>query len=92
MASQAGITGLVASSLELPNLRRQFGDTIRFVIPGIRPAGAASQDQVRTATPAEAIKAGASYLVVGRPILQAKDPGEAADRVVEEIAAALPRS
>lgn len=88
LASQAGISGLVASSLELPALRRRFGDTMQFVIPGIRPKGAASQDQARAASPAEAIRAGADFLVVGRPILQASNPALAADRIVEEVAAA----
>jgi orotidine-5'-phosphate decarboxylase len=58
---------------------------LQFVIPGIRPAGTALQDQSRTATPAEAIRSGASYLVVGRPILQAPDPAKAADAIVAEI-------
>jgi orotidine-5'-phosphate decarboxylase len=81
----SGIRGIVASSKELPALRRRFQDTMRYVIPGIRPAGAALQDQSRTATPAEAIRAGASYIVVGRPILQAANPAEAADAIVREM-------
>jgi orotidine-5'-phosphate decarboxylase len=89
LAMQAGIRGLVASSLELPNLHARFGGTMQFVIPGIRPGGAPSQDHTRTATPADAIAAGANYLVVGRPILQAQDPALAADRIVEQIAEAL---
>ena len=92
LAAQAGIPGLVASPLELPILRRRFGGTIKLVIPGIRPGGAQSQDQARTATPADAIRAGADYLVVGRPILQAPDPAQAADRIAEEIFRALPAS
>lgn len=85
LAHSSGIRGVVASSKELPLLRRRFQDEFQLVIPGIRPAGAALQDQSRTATPAEAIRAGASYIVVGRPILQAPDPAKAADSVVEEI-------
>jgi orotidine-5'-phosphate decarboxylase len=81
----SGIRGIVASSRELPMLRRKFQDTMQFVIPGIRPAGAALQDQSRTATPAEAIRAGASFIVVGRPILQAADPAKAADAIVQEM-------
>lgn len=85
MAREAGIPGIVASSKELAMLRGKFGDTLQYVIPGIRPAGAALQDQSRAATPGEAIAAGASYLVVGRPILQSPDPPAAADAIVAEI-------
>jgi orotidine-5'-phosphate decarboxylase len=92
LAQQAGIRGLVASAHELPHLRRRFSGTMQFVIPGIRPGGMPTQDQARTATPAEAIRGGAGFLVVGRPILQAPDPAQAADRIVEEIAAQLSKS
>jgi orotidine-5'-phosphate decarboxylase len=85
LAYNSGIRGIVASSKELPMLRRKFQDKMQFVIPGIRPAGAAVQDQSRTSTPAEAIQAGASYIVVGRPILQAADPAKAADAIVREM-------
>jgi orotidine-5'-phosphate decarboxylase len=85
LAHDSGIRGIVASSKELPMLRRKFQDTMKFVIPGIRPAGAAVQDQSRVATPAEAIRAGASFIVVGRPILQAADPAKAADAIVREM-------
>lgn len=85
LAYEAGIRGLVASSKELPMLRGKFSDSLQLVIPGIRPAGAAQQDQSRTATPEEAMRAGAGYIVVGRPILQASDPAKAADAITEEI-------
>ena len=85
MAQNSGIPGIVASSKELSLLRSRFGSTLQFVIPGIRPAGAALQDQSRTATPGEAIRGGANYIVVGRPILQANDLADAADSIVEEI-------
>lgn len=85
MAQNSGIQGIVASSKELSLLRSRFGSTLQFVIPGIRPAGAALQDQLRTATPGEAIRGGANYIVVGRPILQAPDPADAADSIAEEI-------
>jgi orotidine-5'-phosphate decarboxylase len=85
LAFDSGIRGIVASAGELPALHQRFGSEMRFVIPGIRPAGSALQDQSRTATPAEAIGAGADYIVVGRPILQAPDPASAADSFVEEI-------
>ena len=85
LAYGSGIRGIVASSKELPMLRRKFSDTLKLVIPGIRPAGAALQDQARTATPSEAIRAGANYIVVGRPVIQAPDPAKAADSIIEEI-------
>lgn len=88
-AWESGVRGLVSSAGEAPNLRRRFGQELRLVVPGIRPAGEQVQDQARVATPAEAIRLGADFLVVGRPILKAADPGGAADAIVEEIAAAL---
>lgn len=86
-AFKAGCHGLVASGHEVAELKGTFGDQLRLVIPGIRPAWAqvAGDDQKRTATPAEAVKSGADYLVIGRPIRDAHDPAEAADRVVEEL-------
>jgi orotidine-5'-phosphate decarboxylase len=89
IAQESGIHGIVASPKELLTLRNRFGDSLQFVIPGIRPAGADLQDQARTATPGEAIRAGASYIVVGRPVLQAADPAKAADLIIEEIRKAL---
>ena len=85
LAYGAGIRGIVASTRELPMLRRKFPGEMKLVIPGIRPAGSALQDQSRAATPAEAIRAGADFIVVGRPILQAPDPASAADAIVAEI-------
>jgi orotidine-5'-phosphate decarboxylase len=85
IASESGIRGVVASAKELPMLRAKFEDKLQFVIPGIRPAGAALQDQSRAVTPGEAIQAGANYIVVGRPILQASDLAAAADAIVAEI-------
>jgi orotidine-5'-phosphate decarboxylase len=82
---------MVASAKEISMLRRRFQGELKLVIPGIRPAGAALQDQSRTATPADAIQAGADYIVVGRPILQASDPAHAADLIVEEIRQAKPK-
>jgi len=87
MAAAAGITGLVASTHETASLRQAFpGATL--VIPGIRPAGAELADQKRVATPAAALAAGASYLVVGRPITQASDPVAAARAIIDEMQAA----
>lgn len=88
-ACDAGIRGIVASAKELPMLRRKMDPQLQLVIPGIRPSGSGTQDQSRTATPYEAIKSGASYLVVGRPIMKADDPVAAADAITEEIAHAL---
>lgn len=84
MAASAGISGFVASAEEVAALRRKLPSAI-LVIPGIRPAGAATGDQKRTATPAAALSAGADYLVVGRPITQAPDPAAAALAILEEM-------
>jgi orotidine-5'-phosphate decarboxylase len=83
-----GVDGLVASAAEAALVRRAVGVGMLLVTPGIRPAGAAAGDQKRVATPAEAIRNGADYLVVGRPITQAQDPRAAAEAVVAEISGA----
>ena len=88
-ACDAGIRGLVASAKEIPVLRNKLDPQLQLVIPGIRPAGTGNQDQSRTATPYDAIKAGANYLVVGRPILKADNSVAAADSITQEIAKAL---
>ncbi len=91
LAVQAGIRGLVCSPEEVRDLRGLLGPEVLLVTPGIRPAGAGVQDQKRTATPGAALAAGASYLVVGRPITQADDPGAAARAILEEMDGALAR-
>ena len=83
-----GVDGLVCSPEEAAPLRLVVGSDMTFVTPGIRPAGAASGDQKRVATPSQAIAAGADYLVVGRPIVSASDPKAAAQAIVAEIATA----
>ncbi len=87
-ALSLGVDGLVASAAEAATLRKTVGAQMLIVTPGIRPAGAAAGDQKRVATPAEAIRAGADYLVVGRPVTQAPDPRAAARAIVAEVAAA----
>jgi len=89
LAQQSGVTGMVCSPLEVAVLRAALAPGTKLVIPGIRPAGSTSDDQRRTATPASAIRDGASLLVVGRPITQASDPAAAAASILGEIAAAL---
>lgn len=89
MGLAAGIRGFVCSPQEVAKLRSLTGPEGVLVIPGIRPAGANASDQKRIATPADALRQGASYLVVGRPITQAPDPAEAAEAILEEMAEAL---
>jgi orotidine-5'-phosphate decarboxylase len=89
LAVDAGLGGIVCSPREVVAVRGAIGDDLAIVTPGIRPKGAATQDQKRAATPESAIGDGADYLVVGRPIRGADDPGAAADAIVNEIAAAL---
>jgi orotidine-5'-phosphate decarboxylase len=85
-ARDIGVDGIVCSAEEAERLRKIVGPEMLLVTPGIRPAGAASGDQKRIMTPARAIAAGADYLVVGRPIVQAPDPKAAAEAIVTEIA------
>ena len=77
LAAQSGLDGVVCSPQEVTSLRRQLPDSFQLVTPGIRPAGSATGDQTRIMTPAEAMAAGSSYLVIGRPITQAADPMQA---------------
>jgi orotidine-5'-phosphate decarboxylase len=87
-AQTLGLDGLVASAEEAAGIRKAVGGDMVLVTPGIRPTGAAIGDQKRFATPAGAILAGADYLVVGRPITAAPDPGAVAAAIVSEVAAA----
>jgi orotidine-5'-phosphate decarboxylase len=88
-AQVLGVDGLVCSPEEAAALRKIVGHQMRLVTPGIRPAGSAAGDQKRIMTPSRAIAAGADYLVVGRPILDAADPRAAAEAIQAEIAPAL---
>jgi orotidine-5'-phosphate decarboxylase len=85
LAADAGFDGVVASPREAAAIRREVGGKLLIVTPGIRPAGAAAADQARIATPGDAIRAGADYLVVGRPITAAADALAAANAIVAEI-------
>jgi orotidine-5'-phosphate decarboxylase len=93
LAKQSGVDGVVASVQEAKAIRKACGREFLIVTPGVRPnlkedAAPKRDDQARTATPTEAIRAGADYIVVGRPILTAQDPRSAAQSIVDEIAAA----
>ena len=88
-AKVAGMGGIVASAQEAQKIRQTIGTELAVVTPGIRPAGGEVGDQKRVMTPAMAISAGASHLVVGRPIIAAADPKSAADAIVADITAAL---
>src|SRR5271165_5284804 len=88
LAQTAGCGGLVASALEARELRRELGEGFAIVTPGVRPAGSTAADQARVVTPQDAIAAGATHLVVGRPILDAPDPARAAEQIVQDIEAA----
>jgi len=87
MAQLAGLQGVVASAQETPAIREACGPDFQIVTPGIRGASAGTErnDQSRTMGPADAIRAGASYIVVGRPIIAAQDPRAAAEAIVEEL-------
>lgn len=85
LAQEAGLDGVVASPREIAAIRAACGPDFVIITPGVRPAGAAANDQKRTMTPGEAIRLGATYLVVGRPVTAAPDPVEAAMAILGEI-------
>jgi orotidine-5'-phosphate decarboxylase len=89
LAEEAGFDGVIASGHEAAKIRNAAGADFLIVTPGVRLRGTDAQDQTRAVTPASAIKAGADYLVVGRPITRARDPRAAAEAIVAEIDAAL---
>lgn len=88
LARAAGCGGLVASPQEVGELRRELGEGFAIVTPGVRPAGSDTGDQVRVLTAGEAVAAGATYLVVGRPITQAADPARMVEQILKEMGAA----
>jgi orotidine-5'-phosphate decarboxylase len=88
LAKDSGLDGVVCSPEEIAAIRAACGKDFLLVVPGVRPAGAAPGDQKRVATPADAIRAGADLLVVGRPVTGAADPAAAARAITAEIAAA----
>ncbi len=85
LAKKAGLDGVVASALEIEVIREACGDDFLIVTPGIRPKTAAMNDQKRVMTPGEAVKTGADYLVIGRPITQAEDRLKAVKDIIDEI-------
>ena len=89
LRKEAGFDGVIASGHEAAAIREATGSDFLIITPGIRPAGSEAGDQARVMTPEKAIRAGADYLVVGRPITLAKDPGEAARAIAGEIEQAL---
>ena len=86
LAQDAGVDGVVCSPHEAAALRAQCGPDFKLMVPGIRPHWAAADDQKRILTPAQAVAAGADYLVIGRPITAAADPAAAARRIADELA------
>jgi orotidine-5'-phosphate decarboxylase len=88
-ALEVGVDGVIASALEAAELRKHTRNKLMIVSPGIRLSGGARHDQKRVATPFEAIRAGADYLVLGRPIYAAPDPKAAARTIIREVADAL---
>jgi len=88
LAVAAGADGLVCSPLEVAMLRRELGPVVPLIVPGIRPAGAHAGDQARVMTPNQAVAAGATWIVVGRPITGADNPGASATRIAAECGSA----
>ena len=85
LARESGLDGVICSPLEIAALRKACGRDFVLMVPGIRPAGTASGDQKRVMTPGEAVRLGASHLVIGRPITEAADPASAADAIARDL-------
>jgi len=90
LARQSGLDGVVCSSREAQAMRQEYGSDFCLVTPGVRPVGSEKGDQRRTMTPAEALQAGSSYLVIGRPITQADSPIQAFNDIYKEIGLTAP--
>lgn len=90
-ALESGCDGVIASGLEAPKIKAAFGERLLVVVPGVRPAGTAAQDQKRVVDVAQALANGADYIVVGRPIRDAADPRAAASAIQDSISAARKR-
>jgi len=88
LAQTTGLDGVVCSAHEIADIRARFGDELKLVVPGIRPAWSSADDQKRIVTPAEALRKGADYLVIGRPIVKSDSPPAAAQRIIDEMASA----
>ena len=89
LAKASGLDGVVCSPQEASLLRDEFGETFKLVTPGIRPKGASIDDQSRVLTPADAIRGGSDYLVMGRPITRAVDPASVLNHINQELQAAV---
>jgi orotidine-5'-phosphate decarboxylase len=85
LGSENGVGGFVTAAPEIAAIRKTVGPDMKLVVPGIRPRGSEPDDQKRTMTPAEAVAAGADYLVIGRPVTGASDPAAAAQKILEEL-------
>ena len=85
LALSSGIGGIVCSPLEVTAIRNSLGNDLRIVTPGVRPIWAATGDQKRVMTPAEAVKAGSDWLVIGRPITASENPKDSYAKVVAEL-------
>ena len=86
LTQKSGLDGVVCSPLEITAVRKACGQDFKLMVPGIRPAWSVARDQKRITTPSDAVKLGANYLVIGRPITDADDPVKAAQKIADELA------
>jgi orotidine-5'-phosphate decarboxylase len=90
LTASVGAHGVVCSGLEALGVRGRFGSRLKLLVPGVRPAGSATHDQARVVTPAEAVRAGASYVVIGRAVTKASDPASAMRLINDEVGSVHP--